>query len=790
MVFRRNYLHLHKGAIGSLFLYRRTGMGLFSSKKKTTVHTSVIRAIEDTQIPDSAKAGVLKAIVRDENISEHLVDSMVESMVFKAERMYEYAAKNYYYGVPKRSISTDMDGQDVVERVIENETGRNITIDYFKYAPINSLHVGWKVLVGQYGYDEQSNVIQVISGKLGTPAFLKDMVPVYVRDSVSEAELGALNKWGKSPKSGYTPEREASAGSFIGGLTQFSPDIISDTALSDHLLVTYVFEEITTKEMGGYTYNESSIREGTFTIPIDGYEEDMEYFHVKYYYQDSGGVRKADYWTYLDDSGVYPEIDSIHGIEYDQVGTHFPIIYFRHDKKDRAAKEYRGTRAFKTTERVLKYLGIDFIDMSRNIHENPDVGDIEQAFLMFGVPAQTSNQIELEYLFEYFMLLHGLGGSTPTSTQFLNGAVSSKSGRAIRIHDAEFDMTLSFSTVSRRRRAGRIGKVGRYAGGRGKDVIKQEFQGEYGLEILTQENPYLYYRKQLSTSLYEEIRVYNPRMTYHVWSKYNTVAKIGNENLLIPIDRSITGVMGMPSRETLYARSLHFVFNTRVTTKEKWYQSGWFKVVMVIVAVVLTILYPPGGAAMWASIAAMGTAVYIAAIILVVAIQGFVVEAVMKLVAKALGPEVALLLAVVAIAYAGGRGLQQGLTAMQKMAADVILKLGTNLAKTAYNQHTAAKLDEYLKDQSEFDLMSDKLTAELEEIKKALDVSVDLNPFEFIGEEPMLILAEKPGDLYQRTVHSGNIGLVSMDAIKHYVDLSLKLPDFVDTMTEEEGELA
>ena len=44
------------------------------------------------------------------------------------------------------------------------------------------------------------------------------------------------------------------------------------------------------------------------------------------------------------------------------------------------------------------------------------------------------------------------------------------------------------------------------------------------------------------------------------------------------------------NREVLYARSLHYIFNSKNETKIKWFQQGWFSAVMIIIAIVITIL--------------------------------------------------------------------------------------------------------------------------------------------------------------------------------------------------------
>lgn len=63
-------------------------MGLFSSKYVTSVGTSVVRVVEDDSIPQAVKAGAIKALFQDGNISDYVMEELVASIGVRAERMY------------------------------------------------------------------------------------------------------------------------------------------------------------------------------------------------------------------------------------------------------------------------------------------------------------------------------------------------------------------------------------------------------------------------------------------------------------------------------------------------------------------------------------------------------------------------------------------------------------------------------------------------------------------------------------------------------------------------------
>ena len=125
-----------------------------------------------------------------------------------------------------------------------------------------------------------------------------------------------------------------------------------------------------------------------------------------------------------------------------------------------------------------------------------------------------------------------------------------------------------------------------------------------------------------------------------------------NDVLIIPVDRTIAKEMELLKRERVYARSLHVVFNSMVIQKLKWYQTGIFQVIMYIVAIVIALW--DGGLTL-TSVAAMSAATLITIIvqqILLTVVVGYVVQLGLELLAKALGAEFALILAIIAAVIA------------------------------------------------------------------------------------------------------------------------------------------
>lgn len=749
-------------------------MGLFSSKKKVTVTTTVMRMIEDDQLPESTKSGVIKGVLKDLGISESLVESLVESPALKAHRMYDYAKKHYVYGLPKSAQISAADSADIIKAFLERQVFREVTVDYCLYSSLNATHVGWQTLYGQYGYDAVSNEIRVLSGQKGVPVYLKDMVAVYTQEAFDQADPGSLNPVGPPATAGYTPERAAQ---FSLGLAQYlkpSLYVVDPAATQNKVRVTYVFKVTVSYVENGITKTREELREGQLIIPVTLDVDESDFYQVMFRYLDSQGKERVEFWTYEDGSGEYPEIDGIFLGDYAEAGSYFPFVYFRYGGQDITTNDYRGTSAFQTSTKMLKYLGVDYAQLGRDINSNPDIGSVLQAFMMMAVPAESESEVEQRYLYQYFNVLYLANAKNDDPYTTL------QPGRAIRIKDKKFTVSFNYSGLYKKRYAGKVGARGSYSSGVGSKAITETYRTFTG-QLATRQNnhKYLYYRKQVSASHYDEIRVYAPNMVYFVAGKYVTVGGIGSKKLLIPLDRAISDSMPATWREELYLRSLHLVFNTYQETETKWYQSGAFKVIMIVVAVAIIVFTGGTGTALAAALHAGVAATAYAVVSMVV--EALVVQYAFKMFAKAVGPELAMLVAVVAAAYGVYRAVDAGGLA-NSVTAQRMLKAATGLMDASSVELNTRLSSNYNSELAEFELMKDKMTAEMKEWEKLLDTKSLIDPFEFVGQVPFFIMGESPTNTYARTIHSGNIGALSVDSVSHFVNLSLKLPTLDETV--------
>lgn len=739
-------------------------MGLFSSKTITTVGTVVSRVVADASLPDSIKAGVIKAILQDGSMPDYIMEDMVGGIGVKAERMYEYAKRSYTHGLPSGQYRSAVDGFAAVTAVLSTLEGAPALLDYSHFGPPNNLHIGWMKLIALHGYDPLTNKLGNLTTSMGKDVYLQDINVVIPAAMTPTLEAGILDQWGDPARTGYTPQRASGA----GFLLQHSPVISDIDATEEHLLVTYT-----------HLIDDLYFVTSTFTVPLTGYLDEADYFHARY---SVNGVVK--YWMYQAGIGEHPSLDAVFNAPTEIQGTFFPFAYFRYAKQSMAADP--TSEAYKTSKRLLKYLGMDFATMADSIDSNPDIADVEQAMMVMAVPANSANPLELRYLYEFFNNKYNSVGER-FGTQMQGNVATQLATRdivtnSIIIEDKLFKMALSNGGMFKKRKAGVIGPVGSHTSVTTEQFYEQTFMDALTGVPVTKYIPITnhFYRRQVSHAFYDEIQIANLKMVYHVFGQYTTTGDDLDKILLIPLDRSITEDFSIPDREVLYARSLHYVFNSRTLTKLKWYQQEWFGFLMIVVAVVVTVmtLGADGGTFLTLAAAiASGSTVAITAAVWALITQlliSLVISVALKLFVKAVGVKFAFLVAIVAAAYGiYGVGQTGGLAGAPW--AQEMLQLASGLANTVGEslKEAMAGLGNEFKD---LQLLKDAAAIDLERANDLLENNNWLSP--------LVLLGESPEDFYNRTMYSGNPGIMSIGAISSYVDIALTLPKLEDTLGE------
>lgn len=737
-------------------------MPFFETERKTAVGTSVSRVVADKYLPTTLKSSLLMATLKDGSPSEYMLGALASGIVPKVDRMYAKAKTTYPTGLPSKSTAFLASSETAVQAAIVSIFGAGTTLDYYHFGPLNLLHYAWTVVLSQYGYDEKTNLLNVLTASKGTPVYLHDLVPIISDATVVEITNGSLDFWGTSPTSGVTPERIA----LPLNLRPFTPFVVQPGLAQDYVRMFYM-------------YKTDKVYTDKIDIPIPITTTPDDLYQIRYR---KGGLQ--GYYTYKVGTGQ-PALDAIFSTAYPGTGDFFPNIYFR--KKSAALPS--TDPSYKSSVELTKIIGIDFDDVSKSIASNKDVQYVDQAMLSFVVPANTLNKVEQKYLFDFFNLAYiNAGGSTITQDEAYNG----KRPNVLVIQDRVSKCALGFEGIFKEIKGGTIGKIGAsnsalstVKGVRIAQMIKSgTFTGTDSANV----NPYsipndtavFIYQRQVTDTTYEELQVINLKMAYDIKNGYSTVGKGSDPFLLVPLDKTIVSKYSMLDREMLYSRSMHFIFNTYQTIDIEWYQKQEFSDFLMVVAIIITICDwgSDGGSLISAVSAASGaTATLVALYQLAINILLYILEkaiqsAIIGLFIDAVGIKVAFILAIGAALYGGYKIIQAGSVKGAPWAKE-LLTYSTGLT-SGINTKLSLMYKELGTDYSTFEEYKKEKLEELETTNNLLESSNLLNP--------LFIPGELPKNYFERTIHAGNIGVASMDAMFSYVDVALTLPSFAESI--------
>lgn len=812
-------------------------MGLFGGNKKRFVDTQVLRVVEDEYLPTPLKTAMFESIIdKDGDIGVSLKNAALHGPGRGFEKMYRYAERgDYYYGLPNARLLSSDDATEAARTVIETqlEPDTEVDIEYVHYRPVNKHHKAWEHLSQSLGYNPSTNEIEGLTpvyanDKEKEGRYLTKIVAVHNGSPEDRIDPQSLGTWGRGSArhAAYTPAyiggegfqtigevnpaEESGAADPHGYYYRVGPNEVE----SAEIYYRWKEKDITYHEDGSIKSIDRTLRESSIVVDLSDVDIEAEVYQAKYSYWYEPNRRELlrgdkartieKYWSYVPGTGTYPELDAVFAIQTPLTrtpGTYFPFAIFRSDHEDKTiyGSENPG---FQSTRKLLEYINIDFAELGQAMHdkENEGIDDVRQAVMMMAIPLNSQHEIEMEYLFEYFrsisnQLLEKDPDANKKSVEELLGRTggAKETSYALEISDSDFNLIISFDNIKRRLVTldTDLGPVG--------TITNEVAENEDGLvfdseDKATQQIPKTRtLRKQLievsdsKPGLIEEIVIENPvfKTTVKRLRKKDLIVEGGvdDERLLIPIDKEIAKEISYFDREILYLRSLHFVLNSYVEQKEKWYESGIFKVIMVIVSIAIAWFSGGWGAKIALALASTTAVVTAVAFVLLKFIvtfflAGMVFEYAFKFVVETIGMDAAFWLAVVATAMGGYKAfsnIAQGTEAMSKTvmnylkaAAGLHSGISSNIAEEMENlklEHEA-----YVKKQEE------KLE-ELEELKQELISPVDIDPLYFVRrKEPFVLFGEPASAYYERTIHSGNVGIQAIDEIHNYVEHALTLP--------------
>lgn len=372
-------------------------------------------------------------------------------------------------------------------------------------------------------------------------------------------------------------------------------------------------------------------------------------YECSYYRLNNAGlvVGEPRDWYYDESTKRYP-ILNIEDVQAVGLSPYYPIIPLRINSQDTTGA---GKTHHDAITRAGSFIGVDVEQVTASINAQGS-SPIEDAFVVLGVELRETDQIPIEYLYEFFKQLaadsqHGKDGYDA----WLESRTSKSSPpiNSIKLADANYSIEIGWLWADSEIRNGVIGNLGIIS--RSSTEDKGDWEYKSGNTVSTD---LIHFHKQINKYQYSTITIAGLVHTNIVVGREirTTVFDALNTNdaaaasFSIPLRKDIlTAMGGIKTHDVMYA-SIRLIVNDKLTIKLKWYQTAFFSFVILVIAIVISIWFPPAGV-----VAFTATAVGIA-IIQVIAFK-MLMPLIMQELGDIIGEEAALIVAVVASLYMG-----------------------------------------------------------------------------------------------------------------------------------------
>lgn len=609
---------------------------------------------------------------------------------------------------------------------------------------------------------------------------------------------------------------------YIGSLEE--EGVVDDIFYSDKLIRNIQISHWVDSSVSTTTESVSYWEEGVLITRTDEITTTIRSLGTYSAYRDDlqkvsiSGYSATKVFIYRIGSGK-PALDALSPVSR-SVGEFFPFIPVRIQGTTLNSShgwEYRAAKiAFNKATKA------NYDDVRRMVNRSPSLGDIDSAFITFGVPLNVKNNAGKAYLYKFFqMILEGQSNSAyaaweqqvmhahadtlnwedwraaqkdPNHPRFntdppkLTAYPTAPSG-SMRITSDHWaithDITIKWSYIAETYIEGlyRPGaKQGQYWISRASGTTANTFQirvnsgvkstvsnyNSGGIMLVWQESPQLH-RVILVKGLRHENIIYKDKgVTIQAEDAVNSSSDTG---FVIPLHEKIYKEISLINATEISKSCAFITFNSYKVTRTKWYQSGAFKIFVVIGIVVISVFFPPaggiaGGAGVLGSNIAVGAAIGAtatsAAIIgaaanalAAIAITHIIVQASVKLFGEEIGVIVGTMAAMYAIQSGTNMQTGQGWGAdfSQLMRADNLIKLTDSVAN-GITQNLNQKSQEIMAASAEIQANYEKETQVIKDLWEQNIGSTDPNMFELASQ--FNFNYEPPNNFLFRTLMTGS----------------------------------
>lgn len=845
----------------------------FGGRTRTFVATSAGRVIEPLAVPDIPLTALIKAPVTGLNSNQQLEVEVLTSLAVKMQRAVQYAKTHYTYGLPNHTYLSESSGTAAMQAYVETLHSGPVTLIYHRFNALNPMHVAWQRLTNDFGFNEETNTVDNALIAAAYPS-LTSVNPVYVEhvfahintdvtsdffdpNEANGDELTApwpydIAPWNPLAVSRYLPWTNPHVPVEIWKYVDNQPTGIyavlafqSTTTLPNTAAETLHNEFVLDMaqqvaahalrvqngtdvienhpDPDGFkvalhlarlklTHTDDFVVRHTVNLSLAGFTLKKAHFQAKYAFTGANGL-ETRFLTIEYGANAVPTLDA--AIDQSAEPSQFlPFVLFRENKVNLLADAPESDQV-KTAIKLCKILDIDYEAFNTGIHDttnNPKIGLVSEAVLLFAIPMTTTELIGQRYLFHFFdfiaqnntwelTLFDQIAMSLSTFNEALELSLAEHERfiqRSIVVADGRFSLQINWKGLSKKVKSGTI-----FTGATGtkndysvtSEIITVPYPDYFDaimdfafVDSSTGGYQYQVYtlKRQITPAYYEEIIVTGLDIVYPVAGERSLIPLEDQfDRLLIPVSNDIAlEFFEILDRNTLYAQAMHMVFNSKEVKKLEFYETEFFRGLLFIAAFVITVASlgqaAPATVSFFSSlVVTYGVVAGTLLFATLYAAFNYVVNELYAYIAEELGAEYtfwAAIAALVAAAYGASKGA---------VWADRLLMTTGNM-QTTVTEQLRTELNQL---QLEMDAFEQQIADDKDALDRAQNELGNPSPVPLMLElatkvEPFLIDGETPDEFYARTVNAGNVGAKLLDETATFVDTLLELPEPQDTLIE------